>query len=220
MMKNPLAIPDEIGCLDGSNLRATLISTAGAYCDVWQVSRVVKRNGVRRRLNYVIKRHRMACSAREARVYQRNYQELRDALGKIVPPAIFIRTRVNGVDNVVAMAYAVTPWFNIANPLFQEDALPLLARWTKAREELQRFVAAARRWYDAPDRRLIDLWGVDNLLLDNKQAVRYVDSFNVFFYPDMAYAISDMDESFMERVNLSLRRLEYLEFLLRETAGG
>ncbi|GAB4350223.1 MAG: hypothetical protein Kow006_12760 [Gammaproteobacteria bacterium] len=210
-------IPNEIGCLNTATLRTALISTAGFHCDAWQANRVVVRNDRRQTLNYVIKCHKRPCSPREVALYQRDYLELRRRLGRIIPEAVFIRTKIDGFDNVIAIAKAITPWFNIANPLFEEETVPLLRRLTRARSQLTRFVKVAREWCEADQVRVIDLWGVDNLVLDNRQNIRYVDSFNVFFYPDLFYAVEDAGEFLAERIAVSLRRLEYLEYLVKET---
>lgn len=210
-------IPNRIGCIDTDSLRTVLISTAGYHCDVWQANRVIVSEGRRRTLSCVIKCHKRPCSRNEVMVYQRDYRELRRRLGRIIPEAVFIRTPIDGVANVVAIAKAVTPWFNIANPHFEEDTVPLLRRLTRARAQLRRFVDAARAWHDEWEARVIDLWGVDNLVLDNRQNIRYVDSFGVFFYPDIFNAIEDAGEVLADRIAVSLRRLEYLEYLLTES---
>lgn len=213
-------IPNQIGCIDTDSLRTALISTAGYHCDVWQANRVIMSEGRRRTLSYVIKCHKRPCLPKEVVVYQRDYRELRRRLGRIIPEAVFIRTPIDGISNVVAIAKAVTPWFNIANPIFEEDTVPLLRRLTRARSQLQRFIEAARDWGNATDARVIDLWGVDNLVLDNRQNIRYVDSFSVFFYPDIFHAIEDAGEFLSERIAVSLKRLDYLEYLLAESTRG
>lgn len=210
-------IPNQIGCLDTGSLRTALMSTAGFHCDVWQANRVVMRNGRRQTLSYVIKIHKRPCSLQEIAMYQRDYRELRQRLGRIVPEAVFLRTKIDDVNNVLAIAKAITPWFNIANPIFEEETVPLLRRLSRARDQLQRFVAVAREWHAGEGGRVIDLWGVDNLVLDNRQNVRYVDSFSVFFYPDVFHVIEDAGDFLAERIAVSLRRLEYLEYLVRET---
>ncbi len=213
-------IPNQIGCIDTNSLRTALMSTAGFHCDVWQANRVIMQNGRRRTLSYVIKCHKRPCSVPEVAMYQRDYNELRKRLGRIVPEAVFIRTEIDSVNNVVAIAKAITPWFNIANPIFEEETVPLLRRLTRARMQLRRFVIAAREWFTARDIRVIDLWGVDNLVLDNRQNIRYVDSFGVFFYPDVFHAIEDAGDLLAERIEVSLKRLDYLEHVLCESEAG
>ena len=53
-------------------------------------------------------------------------------------------------------------------------------------------------------------------MLDRDQRIRYIDSFRVFFFADMLHVLAHPDEDLKERIDLSLRRLEYLEHLLAE----
>jgi hypothetical protein len=81
---------------------------------------------------------------------------------------------------------------------------------------LATFVAAARRWREGPDPRIIDLYGLDNLVMDNRRQVRYVDSFYVFFFEDMLHILGgEPDYELEEKIAVSRRRLEYLEDILR-----
>lgn len=218
MGRSNLLIPNDIGCLDTSKLRAQFISGLGFHCDAWQVTRVILREERKRLIrNYIIKRYRQPCTMREIQIYQNDYMELRAQLGEIIPKAMYLQTRVDGTVTVLAVARAVTRWFNLANPAFESEVVPLLQRLTKARAQLQDFVAAAHRWYRSSEMKVIDLWGVDNLVLDNKQNVRYLDSFNVFFYPDMFHAIDEPNDLLEEKISVSRKRLEYLEYLLVES---
>lgn len=193
------------------------MSGLGFYCDAWQVSRLFLRDDKRLIRNYIIKRYRLPCSMREIQFYQQDYMELRAQLGPMVPKAMFLQTRVDGEVTVVAVARAVTRWFNIANPTFEDDVVPLLRNLTKARAQLRDFVSAAHRWYESSEMKVIDLYGMDNLVLDNKQDIRYLDSFNVFFYPDTFHAIDEANEVLEEKIAVSRRRLEYLQYLLDQT---
>lgn len=220
MGRSNLRIPNDIGCLDNERLRAAFISNQGFHCDAWQINRVFLRDGKSLIRNYIIKRYRLPCSMREIRFYHQDYMELRAQLGPMIPKAMFLQTRVDGQVTVLAVARAVTRWFNLANPAFESEVVPLLQRLTKARAQLQDFVSAAHRWYRSSEMKVIDLWGVDNLVLDNKQNVRYLDSFNVFFYPDTFHAIDEPNELLEEKIAVSRKRLEYLEYLLVESRSG
>lgn len=217
MGRSSLRIPNDIGCLDTARLRATFISSLGFHCDAWHVNRIFLRTGKSLIRNYIIKRYRQPCSMRQIQVYQRDYLELRAQLGTMIPKAMFFQTRVDGQVTVLAVARAVTRWFNLAHPAYESEAAPLLRRLPKARAQLQDFVSAAHRWYHSPDMKVIDLWGADNLVLDNKQNVRYLDSFNVFFYPDVFHTIGEPSELLEEKIAVSRRRLEYLKHLLVES---
>lgn len=217
MTRSNLTIPNDIGCLDTTRLRATFVSSLGFHCDAWHINRIFLRDGKSLIRNYIIKRYRMPCSMREIQVYQQDYRELRAQLGAMIPKAMFLQTRIDGEVTVLAVARAVTGWFNIANPAFETEVVPLLRRLTKARAQLQDFVHAAYCWYRSSEMRVIDLWGVDNLVLDNKQNVRYLDSFNVFFYPDLFHVIDEPNELLQEKIAVSLRRLEYLKHILKES---
>ena len=217
MGRASLEIPNDIGCLDTPNLRAQFMSGLGFYCDAWQVSRLFLRDGKRLIRNYIIKRYRLPCSMREIQIYQQDYMELRTQLGPMVPKAMFLQTRVDGEVTVLAVARAVTRWFNIANPTFEDDVVPLLRNLTKARAQLRDFVSAAHRWYESSEMKVIDLYGMDNLVLDNRQDIRYLDSFNVFFYPDTFHVIDEANEVLEEKIAVSRRRLEYLQYLLDQT---
>ncbi len=217
MGRSGLRIPNNVGCLDTSRLRATFVSDRGFHCDAWQVNRVFLRDGKSLIRNYIIKRYRRPCSMHQTQIYQRDYLELRAQLGAIVPKAVFLQTRVDGQVTVMAIARVVTRWFNLANPAFESEVVPLLRRLTKARAQLQDFVSAAHRWYRSPEMKVIDLWGDENLVLDNKQNVRYLDSFNVFFYPDVFYVIDEPSEVLAEKIAVSRHRLEYLKHLLAES---
>jgi hypothetical protein len=203
-------ISSDIACVDTRNLPATLISTKGAHCIVWQTGGYRASPGHR---DIVIKRHTLSCTEAETRIYHRDYQRLRQQLGKVIPTAIFVRTRINGENNLLVLAKACTPWFNIANPANEEEALPLFAKLQKAREQLLQFVNIARQW-QREENKIIDLYGIDNLVLDRDHQVRYLDSFEVFFYEDLLHIIDDPGEDLAHRIEISLRRLEYLEYLL------
>ena len=208
-------ISTRIECLDTENLPAALISTRGAHCKVLQTGGYKKKRKSSPGKDYVIKMHMLSCSRQESELYYRDYRKLRKRLGDIIPSALFVRTRINGEHNLLVIAYNYTPWFNIANPANEEDALPLLGKYRKAYKQLDAFVAAAKEWREQ-EGKLIDLWGVDNLILDKNQQIRYLDSFEVFFYEDMLHILNEPGPELEERIAISAQRLDYLEFLLEQ----
>jgi hypothetical protein len=201
-------IPDRVACLNTRALPATLISTRGFNCEVWQSAGVIVTAGGRFPVDFVVKRHRFACTLPKLKVLNREYRTLRATLEEMVPAAVFVATRIEGEQNVVVLAQTCTPWFDLARPGNADEAQPLLARLPKARAQLARFVRAARRWAD--EGRVLDLYGRENLVLDRDRNVRYLDSFGVFFYQDMAHALGDIDEEYLERIAISRDRLEYV----------
>lgn len=215
MSKETDRIPVDIGCLDIRHMPATLISTHGYHCEVWRTSGVMVRDGERAPLDLVVKRYRERCSLREMRVFHREYGKLRGALEEIVPSALFTHTCIDGEPSVVAVARTVFPWFNIANPSNEEEAVPLLSKLERAKDQLQRFLGAARRWH-RDEQKVIDLYGLDNLVLDRNREIRYLDSFRVFFYEDLLYVVDDPDDTLGAKIEVSLSRLDYLEYLLAQ----
>lgn len=216
MSRRNRELTTSIGCINTAGLNTTLMSTVGNHCEVWRTTRVLSRDGGALVVDRVIKCPRVMCSFPEVRVLQRDYNELRARLRDIVPAAMFVYTSVDGLDNVLVIAETVQPWFNIANPTFEDDAVPLLHALPKARMQLQVFLEAARAWHD--EGKLIDLYGLDNLVLDVDRNVRYIDSFSVFFYEDLLEMFDDPDPHLRNRMDISRRRLDYLEDLLRASA--
>ncbi len=210
-------IPQDVACLETQRMPAVLISLNGYHCEVWQTRGRLQRDGRRVELDLIIKCHKEPCTMAEVQLLAADYRRLRGALGEIVPHATFVATRVDGAHNVVVLAEVVRPWFNIANPANESEAVPLLRRMQFARHQLATFVAAARAWYDGPDMRVVDLWGIDNLVLTRNRRLRYIDSFRVFFFADMLHVLAHPDEDLRARIEVSLKRLEYLEHLLGET---
>ena len=213
MTKESNVITEDISCI--AHLPATLISTVGFHCEVWRCDGFVVRKGKKSRLDVVIKRHIEPCSFAEIKLLQRDYRELRRRLGAMAPEALFVNTLVDGVGNVAVIAEAITPWFNIANPAMADDAVPLLRVVQNARRQLQRFVEVAKEWHDQA--KVIDLYGLDNLVLDINRQIRYLDSFRVFFYADLLYVVGEPDESLREKIEISVQRREYLEYLVEES---
>ena len=205
-------IPDRVACLNVDTMPAALISTRGFNCEVWQSAGVIVNAGRRHSVNFVVKRHRYACDRLKVRAYQRDYRRLRDALKDVVPAAVFVVTSIDGEPNVVVLAEACSPWFDLARPGNQEEARPLLTRLPKARAQLRQFVDCARAW--AAQGLVLDLYGAENLVLDRDRNVRYLDSFGVFFYEDMLYAVDGVDESLQAKIAISSARLDYVESLL------
>ena len=212
MAKDSDHLPDDVACLNTRSMPATLVSTVGFNCEVWQSAGVIVSDGERASVDFVIKRHRFACDLHKIRAYQRDYRRLREAFADIVPQAWFIATRINAEHNMVVLAATHRPWFDLARPGNEEETRPLLARSQKARAQLALFVRVAREW--AGEERVIDLYGRENLVLDRDRNVRYLDSFGVFFYADLMHAVAGIDEDYQYRIDISLRRLDYVESLL------
>ncbi|MCP3867887.1 MAG: hypothetical protein GY703_07290 [Gammaproteobacteria bacterium] len=148
--------------------------------------------------------------------YHRDYLRLKNALSDMVPSALFIRTTVDGDPNLLVLARAFTPWFNIANPANEEEALPLLGKLKKARKQLKLFISVAKEWRKK-ESKVIDLFGIDNLIMDKSHQIRYLDSFGVFFHEDLLHLIDGVDMELREKIDLSRQRLEYLEYLLKKS---
>ncbi|MDX1528210.1 MAG: hypothetical protein R3337_06250, partial [Gammaproteobacteria bacterium] len=81
--------------------------------------------------------------------------------------------------------------------------------------QLADFTRHARRWMEE-ESKMIDLGGTENLVLDKDYGVRYLDSFHVFFYLDMLHLIDEVDDSLTFRIEMCIRRLEYLERLVKQ----
>ena len=60
---------------------------------------------------------------------------------------------------------------------------------------------------------LLDLCGVENLVLDRSHGIRYLDSFHVFFYLDMLLMLDHVDNELVARIQIAERRLDYLGWL-------
>ncbi|MCB1893751.1 MAG: hypothetical protein H6945_17675 [Zoogloeaceae bacterium] len=207
-------IPGEIACLPIDRLPASMISDVGNHCQVWRQGGGFVQGGKRTSSDLVIKKFRDHCSFAEARVYAREHRRLCEALDDMIPATLYVHTRVDGQDSVIAIAETVPTWFNVANPHNEDEAVPLLARLARSREQLRRFIAAAHRWREADDPKVIDLYGVDNLVLDRDYRLRYLDSFGVFFHESLLYMLAEVDYELKTKIDLSLARLGYLEHLL------
>lgn len=206
-------IGSRIACLRTDQLPASLISDAGYHCEVWRSSGSVLRDGERQMLDRVIKVPRTRTPAREAKILHRDHRRLREALGGIVPPTVFVRTRIDGEESVIAMALNIRRWFDVANPSNEADLAPMINRDPRLRDALAHFIATAERWYRQEDR-VLDLYGIDNLVLDSNHHLHYIDSFGVFFHADLLEILPDPDPGLAERIRLSRMRLEYLNHLL------
>ena len=213
----------DIACLDHQQLRASLVSTTGSHCEVWRSSkRIESQEGDVTETSYtefVIKWPLSQFSETEARLLARHYRLLKDTLDEIIPDALFVVTEVNGQPGIFVLAQAVNVWFNIANQQNEEEALRLLCANPKARIQLARFVRAAQAWRDSDNPRIIDLFGMDNLIMDINREIHFLDSFYVFFFEDMFHLIdkSDDDNELKDKLDLSLKRLAYLEHLVEMT---
>lgn len=206
-------IDHHIACLQAERIPAALISTTGYHCEVWRSTLGIWRDGVRRSEDLVIKVPREPYSTQEAALLYRDYRRLRDRLGAIVPRTRFVITEIDGVPSVIAICAGVSRWFDIANPAHEEEAVPLLNKLRRTRADLQRFVEAADAW-DTHEDRVIDLFGLENMVLDRSHRLRYLDSFRVFFHSDMLHAIDNVDDNLLQRIELSRLRRDYLRFLV------
>ncbi|MCW8964105.1 MAG: hypothetical protein OQL16_09925 [Gammaproteobacteria bacterium] len=211
----------DIACLNPKSLHATLVSTVGSHCEVWRTN---KRSQADRAgnayLEFVIKYPLGNHSQPEITMLAKHYRMLRQELDDVIPEAIFSITRVDGNVNVCVVARAVNIWFDIANPQNREEAVELLRTHVKPRVQLERFIRAAKAWRASGHSRLIDLFGVDNLVMDTNREIRYLDSFFVFFFEDMLDLLQEPDEQLEYRINRSVERLEYLEEMLGESKNA
>ena len=206
----------DLACLDPRCRRAALVSTGGNHCEVWRGSRKKRfRSGRESYTEFVIKFARDRYSEAETRVLARQYQLLRDALGSMVPKALFVRSCIDGEPNLVVLARAVNVWFNIANPANREEAIGLLRENGLARAQLRRFLRVAQEWRQGPNPRVVDLYGLDNLVMDNRRRIRFIDSFYPFYFEDMLHILGgERDFELEEKIRVSLSRLAYLDDIL------
>ncbi|MEW8028036.1 MAG: hypothetical protein AB2792_06930 [Candidatus Thiodiazotropha sp.] len=209
-----------IACLDIKRLRPTLVSTIGSHCEVWRSN---KRQGTESDnedgviyTEFVIKRPFSDHSINEAGLLARHYRQLKETLDEIIPDALFVASKINGRPSIFVLAKAVNIWFNIANQQNEEEAMKLLCRYPKARIQLARFVKAAQAWRKSDNPKMIDLFGIDNLIMDTNREIRFLDSFFVFFFEDTFHIIDggEEDSELRDKVELSEKRLRYLEHLL------
>jgi hypothetical protein len=210
----------DIACLDRKQLRASLISTTGSHCEVWRSSRRYVCEGEQESgtvyIEFVIKWPLAHYSEAEARLLARHYRLLKETLDEVIPETLFVVTRVNGAPSVIVLAKAINVWFNIANPQNEEEAVRLLCANPKSRIQLARFVRAAKAWRTSDNPRMIDLFGLDNLVMDNNRQIVFLDSFFVFFFEDMFHLIdnTEKDQGLKEKIEISHKRLTYLQHLL------
>ncbi|MEJ2425559.1 MAG: hypothetical protein P8101_14065 [Candidatus Thiodiazotropha sp.] len=210
----------DIACLDHDRFRATLISTIGSHCEVWRSSKrfeeIVDHEIETSYTEFVIKWPLSEYSEKETKLLARHYRQLKETLDEIIPNALFVVTRINGRPSLFVLATAINVWFNIANQQNEEEAIQLLCANPKARIQLSRFVNAAQAWRKSDNPRVIDLFGLDNLIMDTTREIFFLDSFFVFYFEDTFDLIEDDedDSELADKVNLSIRRLNYLEDLL------
>lgn len=205
---------DDIACLNPRRRGVELKSIIGYHCDVWQMS--VHHDRRRRPYDVVIKKYRGTCTFRQVQVLDKDYRRLKASLEDIVPGTIFVPVRGSRGETVIAISHAVVPWFNLANPINEPDAVPLLRKLPKARNQLMRFCHAARKWSYEKHSKIIDLYGLDNLVLNTNREIRYLDSFHVFFYADMSHFLDEDDQELKHKMEISISRFDYLEHLLAE----
>ncbi len=208
-------ITGDITCIDKERSPTTLIATNGYHCLVWRSAVTLMHKNEKVPVDFVIKKPREPISLRETQILNKDYQTLRAALGDIVPEAVFVATLVDGQEDMIVIAETINAWFNIANPVNEVDAVPLLRKLPTAQRKLERFLRNAHRWHEQ-DGKIIDLYGLDNLVLDTNREVKYMDSFRVFFYEDLLYICDEEDNDLREKIELSLQRRDYLEFILTE----
>ncbi|MES9941325.1 MAG: hypothetical protein ABW104_16980 [Candidatus Thiodiazotropha sp. 6PLUC2] len=210
----------DIACLDHSRFRATLVSTIGSHCEVWRSSKrheeLVDGEIENSYTEFVIKWPYTDYSERETKLLARHYRQLKETLDEIIPDALFVVSKINGRPSVLVLAKAINIWFNIANQQNEEEAIKLLCANPKARIQLSRFVKAAQAWRKSDNPRVIDLFGIDNLIMDTNREIHFLDSFFVFFFEDTFHLIDggDEDKELEEKVNISVKRLSYLDQLL------
>lgn len=217
-----------IEALNPEALRATLISSVGNHCEVWRTSRRAPRDDVSPPqtdeaspyTEFVIKYPLIHYNDREIRLLARHYRMLKAWLEEIIPDALFFITHVNGQRNVCVLARAINIWFNLANPQNREEAIPLLSESPKAKIQLENFLQIARKLRDSDSPKLIDLYGLDNLVLDTNREIRYLDSFDVFFYEDMLSLFGGSDPELESKIEITRERLAYLEDILTEAMAG
>jgi hypothetical protein len=204
----------DIACISPQHRQAALVSTTGNHCRVWR-STLKKENRSDDYIEYVIKYPVDDYSFADARILAKQYRMLREALGDIVPEALFVWSEIDGRPNLFVLARAVNLWFNIANPRNREEAIGLLRECPIAYAQLQTFVEQAHRWRSGDNPRVIDLFGLDNLVMDNQRRIRFVDSYYVFFFEDLLHLLGgERDYELEQKVTLSLKRLAYLEQIL------
>jgi hypothetical protein len=208
----------DVACLHPNSHRAALVSTTGSHCYVWRSNqKPLEADPIAdvSYLEYVIKYPRERYEVMDARILAKQYGELREALGEIVPEALYVISCIDGEPNLFVVAKAVDIWFNIANPSNREEAIGLLRECPMARRELRVFVDQARAWRNGSNPRVIDLYGLDNLVMDNQRRIRYVDSYYVFFFEDMLHLLGgERDFELEDKIERSLTRLVYLEEIL------
>jgi len=206
----------DVACLNPKCRRAALVSTSGNHCQVWRSTRKQKDSpDGESYTEFVIKYPLDRYSDADARILASQYQELRAKLGDMVPEALFVLSCIDNEPNLSVIARAVNVWFNIANPQNREEAVGLLREYPLARAQLVQFVRQAAKWREGPNPRVIDLYGLDNLVMDNQRQIRFVDSFYVFFFEDMLHLLGgEPDYDLQEKIEVSLQRLAYLEEIL------
>jgi len=206
----------DVACLNPNCRRVALVSTTGNHCQVWRGTRKHENSADGESytefvIKYPLDRYRDT----DSRILASQYQELRAKLGNMVPEALFVISYIDSEPNLFIIARAVNVWFNIANPQNREEAIGLLREYPVARAQLVRFVGQAAKWREGPNPRVIDLYGLDNLVMDNQRQIRFVDSFYVFFFEDMLHLLGgEPDYDLQEKIEASLRRLAYLEEIL------
>ena len=206
----------DVACLNPGCRRAALVSTTGNHCQVWRGTRKhdVPVDG-KSYTEFVIKYPLERYAEADALILARQYRILRNALGDMVPEALFVRSFINEEPNLFIIARAVNVWFNIANPQNREEAIGLLCEFPLARAQLAQFIRQADEWRQGPNPKVIDLYGLDNLVMDNLRQIRFVDSFYVFFFEDMLHLLGgEPDHELQDKIEMSLHRLAYLREIL------
>lgn len=214
MAKENSRIPAQINCIRTQEMSATLISTQGSHCEVWETAGTFVRQNVRYYIDFVLKKPLTPYPEQEVKAFNREYLLLKKYLDDIIPNALFVTCEIDGQASMVVLARTVRAWFNIANPGNEEEAIELLRKLPKARRQLITFLDAAERWHEN-DGKVIDLFGLDNLVLDKDHNIRYIDSFGVFFYEDLLYILDTPDPDLKLQIDISIRRRNYLRQILQ-----
>ena len=203
-----------VACLKTASMKAALISTTGSHCRVWRSAYRDEQgqSSDGKYTEFVIKYPNKQYDPGDARILAMQHRMLRKTLREMVPASLVVRSCIEGRANLFVVAEAVDIWFNIANPTNRDEAVGLLRNHPIALDQLNRFIAQARRWRGGPDPRVIDLYGLDNLVMTRDREIRYVDSYFVFFFEDMLHLLGgEPDLDLASKIDISLQRLAYIE---------
>lgn len=131
-----------------------------------------------------------------------------------MPSTVFIYAEVNGRNNVLVISEVATPWIDLGNPGNEDEALHLLAQNTPLRDTLRRFIQTAQECFS--EDKIIDLFGENNLVITTNRKIKYIDSFEVFFY-NLSHILPKSDPELEKKIAISLKKRKYLEELLEKS---